>query len=246
MATSGVMTKTISAATRVAEPKVALIVRELREADLLTTGARGVNAAEMTPLDAARVLIALLASDRPVNARKTVVEFGRLRGQAVEHRQSKVSHPFMLNITGKSFAEDLTTVIQTLAKAPEREAWINTIRWLESHVFHVYNTEEEPIKMHRLNVGNNYFLPNIRVAITASNLEGYIELMTTKCRYCHQGLFNQPLKYGQPAFNPPLEYGQLASDFENTLREYWTWGISTRRELTANSLILISADFGDH
>lgn len=48
------------------EPKtVTIYARLLKEAGLLTSGARGVNAPDMTPLDAARITIALLATDKP-------------------------------------------------------------------------------------------------------------------------------------------------------------------------------------
>ncbi len=52
--------------------------RFLKEAGLLTTGARGVNAPHMTPLDAARVTIALLACDTPGQAVDRVKRFGSI------------------------------------------------------------------------------------------------------------------------------------------------------------------------
>jgi hypothetical protein len=50
----------------------------LREAGLLTTGARGVNAPEMKPLDAARLLIGLMVTDKPSLAVAAVSDFGKL------------------------------------------------------------------------------------------------------------------------------------------------------------------------
>jgi hypothetical protein len=47
---------------------VALFARNLKEAGLLTTGARGVNAPEMTLIDLTRMIIALCATDRPAEA----------------------------------------------------------------------------------------------------------------------------------------------------------------------------------
>lgn len=52
--------------------------RFLKEAGLLTTGARGVNAPHMKALDAARVTIALLASDAPGQAVERVKRFGSI------------------------------------------------------------------------------------------------------------------------------------------------------------------------
>ncbi|MEL7690528.1 hypothetical protein [Citromicrobium bathyomarinum] len=55
---------------------VTTYTRFLKEAGLLTTGARGVNAPDMTPMDAARTLIAVLASDGPSQAVERVRRFG--------------------------------------------------------------------------------------------------------------------------------------------------------------------------
>ena len=61
------------------EKTVAIYLRELRVAGLLTTGARGVNAPHMLPLDAARVILALLATDRPSQAVAMVNRYGAMR-----------------------------------------------------------------------------------------------------------------------------------------------------------------------
>lgn len=58
---------------------VTVYARALKEAGLLTTGARGVNAPDMTPLDAARMTIALLACDGPSQAVERVQRFGKIR-----------------------------------------------------------------------------------------------------------------------------------------------------------------------
>lgn len=52
--------------------------RVLRDEGLITSGARGVNAPDMVPLDAARLLIWGLVSDRPVDAAEAVKDFGSL------------------------------------------------------------------------------------------------------------------------------------------------------------------------
>lgn len=62
------------------EVKTATVyARALKEAGLMTTGARGVNAPDMTPLDAARMTIALLACDGPSQAVDRVKRFGKLK-----------------------------------------------------------------------------------------------------------------------------------------------------------------------
>jgi hypothetical protein len=58
------------------QPSVAAVTRVMREAGWLTTGARGVNAPEMTHRDAARMTLALLSGEPPG---KVVEEFEFLR-----------------------------------------------------------------------------------------------------------------------------------------------------------------------
>lgn len=61
-------TNIIAHSTRVPEKTVAMFARNLKSAGLLTTGARGVNAPEMTMLDFTRMLITVCATDRPGDA----------------------------------------------------------------------------------------------------------------------------------------------------------------------------------
>lgn len=63
----------------VEEKTIKMIVRILREAGLFTTGARGVNAPDITPLDAVRVVIAVVASTSPSRAVRDVQYFGGLK-----------------------------------------------------------------------------------------------------------------------------------------------------------------------
>ena len=63
----------------VEEKTIRVIVRLLREAGLFTTGARGVNAPDITPLDAVRVVIAVVASPFPSRAVRDVKYFGALK-----------------------------------------------------------------------------------------------------------------------------------------------------------------------
>lgn len=69
----------MSYALGVEEKTIRLIVRNLREAGLFTTGARGVNAPDITPLDAVRVVIAVVASPSPSRAVRDVLYFGALK-----------------------------------------------------------------------------------------------------------------------------------------------------------------------
>lgn len=75
---SGPFIKIVAQAYGVEESTVTLVARMLKEAGLMTTGARGVNAPEMTALDAARITIALLGTDRPGRAVEIVRTFGEI------------------------------------------------------------------------------------------------------------------------------------------------------------------------
>lgn len=68
----------ISEAYRIPFGTVRLFVRELNKAGLLTAGAHGVNAPDMTALDAARVTIAILGTDKPTQAAQAVETYGNL------------------------------------------------------------------------------------------------------------------------------------------------------------------------
>lgn len=63
----------------VEEKTIRMIVRTLREAGLFTTGARGVNAPDITLLDAVRVVIAVVASPSPGRAARDVRYFSTLK-----------------------------------------------------------------------------------------------------------------------------------------------------------------------
>ena len=61
-------TEIVAKSCRVPQKTVALFARNLKEAGLLTSGARGVNAPEMTVQDLTRMVISLCATDRPSEA----------------------------------------------------------------------------------------------------------------------------------------------------------------------------------
>ena len=81
----------LSQAYRVDEKTVAQVYRVLREAGLLTQGARGVNAPHMTSRDFAMMTITLLATERPTRAVELAERFGRLRYD--KSRSTGAPHP---------------------------------------------------------------------------------------------------------------------------------------------------------
>lgn len=75
---SAAFNKLIADAYTVPEKTVTVYARLLKEAGLLTTGARGRNAPDMKPMDAARITVALLATEKPAEAVEACNRFGRL------------------------------------------------------------------------------------------------------------------------------------------------------------------------
>lgn len=69
----------IASALSTPEKTVIVYARFLREAGMLTTGARGRNAPEMTPLDAARLTLAILTTDSPTQCVERVKRFGQIK-----------------------------------------------------------------------------------------------------------------------------------------------------------------------
>ncbi len=84
MATSGELVKMIAVETGYPEPTVAIVARKLREAGLLTKGGRGRSAAHMSPLDAARLVLAFLVTESPGRAVEAVTDFGSMRAQRTD------------------------------------------------------------------------------------------------------------------------------------------------------------------
>lgn len=68
----GSLTSLLASTYGIPEPTVTLVARSMREAGLLSTGARGVNAPEMTMRDVARLTLALMSGEPPS---KVVEEF---------------------------------------------------------------------------------------------------------------------------------------------------------------------------
>jgi hypothetical protein len=78
MPSIGEFTRAFALATGSEFGSVVKLQRVLRDAGLLTTGARGVNAPDLTPLDAARMLISILVTDKPSLAPSAVELIGSL------------------------------------------------------------------------------------------------------------------------------------------------------------------------
>ena len=112
----------VASAYRVEEKTVRHFTRLLKEAGLLTTGARGVNAPHMVPRDAARTTIALLATDKPSRAVEMV---GRFSGLPYRSDRSRGPHPERMGIAdGKVFEEVLTNIFSELGSDADEAPYV--------------------------------------------------------------------------------------------------------------------------
>lgn len=83
----------VAEAYRVEEKTVTLYARFMKEAGLITSGARGVNAPHMHPRDAVRLTIALLATGTAAHA---VQMYQRFAGMTYQPNRSSGPHPASL------------------------------------------------------------------------------------------------------------------------------------------------------
>lgn len=112
------------------EKTVAIYVRELLNAGLLTTGARGVNAPHMLPLDAGRVITALLATDKPSQAVEVVQRYGAMRAKA-DDASGYLAHLLADNPT---FEQVMVRIIAFDPDEPSDTPDIEVRRWDKSVV----------------------------------------------------------------------------------------------------------------
>jgi hypothetical protein len=114
--TPGQLVKAVSLALDVPEETVVQHDRNLVVAGLRTTGARGRNAPSVTPLDAARLLVAVLASVRTKDSVDTVRAFEKTRFEA--ERTSKFFDQAILALPPSHNLIEAITALITEASLP--------------------------------------------------------------------------------------------------------------------------------
>lgn len=98
---AGPFLSAVAAGLFVEEKTVRVFAREMRLAGLLSTGARGVNAPDMTIEDLANLIVAFLATDRPSKAVEMLRCFGsmqlleRTKAAHIHCMPSSPSHSFL-------------------------------------------------------------------------------------------------------------------------------------------------------
>ena len=117
---------------------VTVYARLLKEAGLLTSGARGRNAPDMTPLDAARLTLAMLTTDSPAESVERVKRFGKIRYSPGYKR----SVPGYETIQPERFAslfqgETLEEVLSSMFSLPAVMGLNESCSWFAKHMFHL-------------------------------------------------------------------------------------------------------------
>ena len=105
---------------------------------MLTTGARGRNAPEMTPMDAARLTIAILTSDGPVHCVERVRRFGQVKYSPNfkrNYRGYETIQPdhFARLFKGETFEE----VLAFLFSMPATIGFEESFKWFDENIFHL-------------------------------------------------------------------------------------------------------------
>lgn len=113
---SSAFIKIVAEAYRVEEKTVTLYARFMKEAGLITSGARGVNAPHMHPRDAVRLTIALLATGTAAHA---VQLYQRFAGMAYQPDRSNGPHPVSLGVHEGATLESVLLHMFTADMFPE-------------------------------------------------------------------------------------------------------------------------------
>lgn len=119
----GPLTTLISSAFGVPEPTVVVVARALREAGWLTSGARGVNAPQMTAQDAGRLSLALLTGESPI---RVVEEFEFIRGLQTNEEYPSVGLIGKDDLPDKHSFEDVLTALFHLHSDQDRISKFST------------------------------------------------------------------------------------------------------------------------
>lgn len=168
--------KMIAAALTTPETSVIIYARRLKEAGLMTTGARGRNAPEMTPMDAARLTLAILTTDSPLQCVERVQRFGQI----------KYSPSFKKNYRGYEtiqpdhFAtlfkgETLEEVLAYMFGLPASMGIEDSCKWFTENIFHLRVSDFEVLaEIYRWNMEGKEIVGELVVPFKgAHRVEGF-------------------------------------------------------------------------
>lgn len=116
--------------------------RRLKEAGLLSTGARGVNAPEMKPLDAARLLLAILTTSSAAQCVERVQRFGQIKYSPNFRKRYRGYQTIQPEEFAQIFkGETLEEVLASIFALPETVGIEEACKWFDKNVFHLRVTD---------------------------------------------------------------------------------------------------------
>ncbi len=124
------MARLVASATGIEFATVDWILRVLRTNGLTSTGAPGRHAPEQTPLDAARLMIGVLTTDRAVDAARAVEVFGKLREngsflfETADRITADLFEDAVAELIGKLAAATEPSKVSIVADVSELTCWI--------------------------------------------------------------------------------------------------------------------------
>ncbi|NJL50678.1 MAG: hypothetical protein HC909_03145 [Blastochloris sp.] len=229
MVKSGGFIVGVASALDLPEATISGAFRVLRESGLMTSGARGVNAPDMTYLDAARMLIAMLVSERPAYAECSVRDFGQLI--CLEFTPASMRLEMLPELTGEQRAEftrmsaDFTLNGRGL---PERHTFEQAV----SELIRMYSEDinEDYWLRSQLDVGERgKFDPNTRIEVVPGLLEARIEMQGNIYEYCDALI--DPKRWGEDESPEGIQADLDAEEAHDLKRSRYSTAIRSVRSV---------------
>jgi hypothetical protein len=217
MAHIGKLTEAVAEALQFPLPTVRKFARVLREEELISKKGHGRGADHATPLDAARLIIALMVTARPAEAGEVVRDFGALvMGHAQEMRITRGDR-----VTGATF---------TLAAAcglPKRHAFDAAVAAIISGFSDDRFISAFLSEAHQLVTELPFVsLPRVEVGVLDTALAAGIQIGSNSYKYNFGAFVDCPV-------GEPLD--KAARQFERVARKYKR-GIESRRTVDLDVL----------
>lgn len=171
MVKSGGFISGVAAALGLPEPTAAGAFRVLRESGLMTSGARGVNAPDMTDLDAARMLIAMLVSERPAYAELSVRDFGQL--VCVHSYPARLPEGYELSAEYQEVFQRMTAAFTLTNRGlPERHSLEQAV----AEIIRMYGDDAGEDYWRQSSLDESCLGPNVVIEIVAGDLVAKINM----------------------------------------------------------------------
>jgi hypothetical protein len=174
--TPGQLVKAVAMSLEVPEETIVVHDRNLVVAGLRTKSGRGLSAAKVTPLDAARLLVATLGSARTKHSVQTVREFESAVFRPMKIADNRIKRPPLAGLPDRhNFIDALVSLIKAASAAPSA------------------GDADQLLKL-MVDLAINCSTPNVRGTIELldgiSNSENWYEpVAASKKKHVHEGMW---------------------------------------------------------